>query len=437
METSGVKPIGWEVERKMRKPFLGIAGAAVVAMGAVTACGQAQSAPSNQANVGSASAAPIHLTLGMWASSPAEKQLVERQIALFEKENPNIKVSIQVITGNYLQALQPMLAAHDAPDIFYVDSSYAPTLEASGAIMPLDSFIKQDHVDLSDFQKNLLDAFTWQGHIYGLPKDMNTMALEYNPALLAKAGIQSPPKTFAQFDQDAAKLKAKGIVPLDMPIDVARYYPFIVDMGGSYYNKATNQATFTNKANVAGLTWFMKEMESGNFVTPQDQGGSWAGVPFAEGKAAMALEGAWIVPFMQQTAPKMKYGIADFPSLNGHDANMLFTVAYEMSKYAKNPDAAAKLLFFMTGKEALKMTADSGLAIPSRTSEQGEFLKKYPSYKGFVDGLKGAIPYQFGTLGQNFLDAINNATQQGILKKESAQQVLSQAQQTLASQMND
>ncbi len=35
--------------------------------------------------------------------------------------------------------------------------------------MPLDSFIKQDHLDLSAFQKNLLDAFTWQGHIYGLP----------------------------------------------------------------------------------------------------------------------------------------------------------------------------------------------------------------------------------------------------------------------------
>ncbi|WP_284199883.1 extracellular solute-binding protein [Alicyclobacillus sacchari] len=346
-------------------------------------------------------------------------------------------MSIQVITGNYLQALQPMLAAHNAPDIFYVDSSYAPTLEASGAIMPLDSYVKQNHVDLSDFRSNLLKAFTWKGHIYGIPKDMNTMALEYNPALLAKAGIKSPPKTWSEFDQDAIKLKAKGIVPLDMPIDVARYYPFIADMGGSYYNEAKDQATFTNKANDAGLTWFMKEMEEKNFVTPQDQGGSWAGIPFAQGKAAMALEGAWLVPSMQQTAPNLKYGIADFPSLNGKDANMLFTVAYEMSRTTQHPAEAAKLLFFMTGKQALKMTADSGLAIPSRTSEQGEFLKKYPSYKGFVDGLKGAIPYQFGTLGQNFLDAINNATQQGILQKESAAQVLSQAQQTLNSQMND
>ena len=417
----------------MKKRVAGIACITLVGIGAVSGCG-VQSQPSS---TGSASVAPVHLTLGMWASSPAEKTLVQNQVAAFEKQNPNIKVSIQVITGNYLQALQPMLAAHNAPDIFYVDSSYAPTLEASGAIMPLDNYVKQDHVDMSDFRSNLLNAFKWKGHIYGIPKDMNTMALEYNPALLAKAGIKAPPKTWSEFDQDAAKLKAKGIVPLDMPIDVARYYPFIADMGGSYYNEMKDQATFTNKANDAGLTWFMKEMEEKNFVTPQDQGGSWAGIPFAQGKAAMALEGAWLVPSMQQTAPNMKYGIADFPSLHGKDANMLFTVAYEMARTTQHPAEAAKLLFFMTGKQALKMTADSGLAIPSRTSEQGEFLKKYPSYKGFVDGLKAAIPYQFGTLGQNFLDAINNATQQGILKKESAAQVLSQAQQTLNSQMND
>ncbi|MCL6441913.1 MAG: ABC transporter substrate-binding protein, partial [Alicyclobacillus sp.] len=379
---------------------------------------------------------PVTLTLGMWSSSPAEATLVKNQVKAFEAKNPNIRVHVQVINGNYLQALQTRLASHTAPDIFYVDSSYAPTLEASGALMPLDSYIKQDGVKLSAYSPALVKAFQWKGTTYGIPKDMNTLALEYNPTLLAKAGISAPPKTWEQFESDAAKLKAKHIAPLSVAIDVARYYPFVLDDGGSYFDANKDQATFTNSKNVAGLNFFLQNMEKGYFVQPSDQGGSWPGVPFSQGKVAFTIEGAWIVPFMQQTAPKMKWGVADFPSLNGKDTNFTYTVSYSMSATTQHPAEAAKLLFFMTGAQALKMTADSGLAIPSLTNEQSYFLKKYPNYKAFVDGVKNAVPYQFGTLGQNFLDAINNATQAGVLKKQSAQTVLQSAQKTLATQSN-
>lgn len=380
-------------------------------------------------------AAPVvHIKLGMWASSPAEKQLVQRQINAFEKVNPDIKVSIQVINGNYLQVLQPMLASHTAPDIFYVDSSYAPTLEASGTLMPLTSYLQRDKVNTQDFSPSLLKAFQWKGVTYGLPKDMNTMAIEYNLALFAKAGIKTPPKTWLQFERDASIFQRKGIKPLSMPIDIARFYPFIADFGGSFYDDMANKATFTDPKNVQGLQFFLNNLENKNIVTPQDTGATWPGEAFARGQVAMAAEGAWIVPFMQQTAPKLKYGVSDFPSINGKDDNMVFTVSYSMAKASSHPAEAAKLLFYMTGQQALKMTADSGLAIPSRKSEQGEFLMKYPSYKAFVDGVRNAIPYQFGTLGQSFLDAINNETQAGELKKLSPTTVLQKAQSTFKSQ---
>ncbi|WP_067933226.1 ABC transporter substrate-binding protein [Alicyclobacillus kakegawensis] len=415
------------------KRYFGAASILLISSGAVIGCGQGNTSGGNHAS-NSGEEKTVTLKLGMWSSSPAEKQLVEKQVKAFEKKNPNIKVNLQVITGDYLQALQPMLASHTAPDVFYVDSSYAPTLEASGALMPLDKYIKQDHVNTSDFSPALLKAFQWKGVTYGLPKDMNTMALEYNKSMFAKAGIQSPPKTWNEFEQDAAKLKAKGMTPLSMPIDVARYYPFVKDFGGSYYDVNNDKATFTDKANVPGLQFFIDNFKQKNFVQPKDLGGDWAGIPFAQGKVAMVLEGAWLIPFMQQTAPKLDYGVADLPSANGQDYNMTYTVSYSMAKSTQHPDQAAKLLFYLTGPEALKMTAESGLAIPSRTSVQGEFLKKYPNYKAFVDGVKHAVPYQFGTLGQEFVDAINKATEAGILQNQSPANVLSQAKQTLMSQ---
>jgi multiple sugar transport system substrate-binding protein len=414
----------------MKRKWLGIASSVVLGAGLLAGCGTSSS------NGSSSNGGKVTLKLGMWASSPAEKQLVDKQIAGFEKANPNIKVTEQVITGNYLQSLQPMLASKTAPDIFYVDASYAPALEESGVLAPLDEDIKTEKVDTSDFAPAALNAFKWKGNIYGLPKDYNTMALEYNKDLFAQAGISAPPKTWDELIQDAKMLKSKNITPLSMPIDVARYYPLVKDFGGSYYNSSNNKVMLNNQANETGLKFFIDNMRAKNMVTPKDLGGDWAGVPFSQGKVAMALEGAWIIPFMQQSAPNLKYGISDFPSANGKSANMTFTVSYSMAKSTQHPNEAAKLLFYMTGKDAEKMTADSGLAIPSRISQQNVFLNQNPEYQAFVNGVKDAIPYQFGTYGQTFVDAINKATEQGALQGLAPSKVLSQAQQTVTTQSN-
>ncbi|MDP4086728.1 MAG: ABC transporter substrate-binding protein [Bacillota bacterium] len=411
----------------MKKKWIGVASAVVLGAGLLAGCG-------SNSGSSSSSTEQVSLKIGMWASSPAEKQLVDKQIAAFEKANKNIKVTTQVITGNYLQALQPMLASKTAPDIFYVDASYAPTLEDSGVLAPLDSYIKSGKVDIEDFAPAALNAFKWKDKTYGLPKDYNTMALEYNKDLFAKAGIATPPKTWDELIADAKILKSKGIAPLSMPIDVARYYPLVVDFGGSYYDSSSNKVTIDDPSNVAGLKFFIDNMKEKYIQAPKDLGGDWAGVPFSQGKVAMALEGAWVLPFMQQSAPNVKFGIADFPSANGKSANMTYTVSYSMAKSTKNPKEAAKLLFFMTGKNAEKMTAESGLAIPTRMSQQDVFLSKNPDYQAYVNGIKEAVPYQFGTYGQNFVDAVNKATEQGVLNGLAPEKVLSQAQDTVKSQ---
>jgi multiple sugar transport system substrate-binding protein len=419
---------------ELLKKWMAVTAAAVVSVGVLAGCGSGNSATNDNQAGGNGQGGSVNLTLGMWSSSPAEKQLVENQLKAFEQANPNIHVKVEVVTGDYLQTMQPRLASHTAPDVFYVDASYAPQLESSGVLLPLDDYIQKDHVDIQDFSPSLLKAFQWQGKTYGLPKDANSLAIEYNKDLLAKAGIHTPPATWEDFEKDAALLKAKGITPLSMPIDVARYYPIVLDWGGSFYDANNNKATFNDPSNQAGVQFFIDNFHKGYIKTPKDLGADWAGPPFAQGQVAMVAEGAWIIPALQQTAKGLHYGVTDFFTHDGKSANMLYTVSYSIAKSTKHPDEAAKLLFYLTGKDAQKMTAESGLAIPSRQSEQGDFLQKYPDYKAFVDGLKGGTPYQFGTLGQNFVDAINKATEAGVLQNQSAADVLKQADQTLQTQ---
>lgn len=423
-----------------KKGILAIAAVAFMSVGVLAGCGNATTTPNastskpvQKADMGTASK-PVNLSVGIASSGPAETKLVNSQVAAFEKQYPNVHVKVIPFNGNELTDLQTEIPAGKAPDLFYVDSSIAQQLESAGSVAPLDQYMKADGIKASDYAGSLMKAFQWKGKQYGIAKDENALALESNMTLLNKAGITTPPKTWEEFETDAAKLKAKGIAPMSIPIDVARYYPFILNGGGSYYDASTNKATFTKSANQTGLKFFIDNQKEGYIVDPKNLGGTWAGESFAQGKVAMVAEGAWLIPSMQSTAPNMKYTITDFPTQNGKANNMVYTVAYEMSAQTKNPGAAAKLLFFLTGKTAENMTAQSGLAIPSYIPDQPTFLKSNPSYQAFIDGTKNGTAYQFGPQGSNFVTAINNATQAGVLKGLSPANVLSQAQSTFDNQ---
>lgn len=68
---------------------------------------------------------------------------------------------------------------------------------AAGVLMPLDDLVQQDGIDLSDFHPQLLDAFRWEGRLYGLPKDYNTLGLFIHKEMFAEAGLD-PPTTWGE-----------------------------------------------------------------------------------------------------------------------------------------------------------------------------------------------------------------------------------------------
>ncbi len=68
--------------------------------------------------------------------------MLQKVIARFEKTHPTIKVDYSVINGDYPTAMTARFAAHNPPDVFYVDSSLAPTWAAQGVLQPLNSYIK-------------------------------------------------------------------------------------------------------------------------------------------------------------------------------------------------------------------------------------------------------------------------------------------------------
>ena len=63
------------------------------------------------------------ITLSGWSSGKDEDDLLQSVVDTFNRTHPTIKVNYSIINGDYTTAMTARFAAHNPPDVFYVDSS--------------------------------------------------------------------------------------------------------------------------------------------------------------------------------------------------------------------------------------------------------------------------------------------------------------------------
>jgi len=361
------------------------------------------------------------VTLTGWASSPAETAALRTTIAGFERSHPNYTVNYAPINGDYPAAMLAKFAARRPPDVFYVDSNVAPDWMSQGVLQPLDQLIKQNHYNIKPFFPRLLSAFKYKGHIYGLPKDWSPLAIETNNAMMAKAGVK-PPKTWAQLRTVAQKLKDANAVPGGAPLcvdpDWARLLAFVYQNKGSFLNAKKTAPTVKTAAVRQAVQFYSGFQSTGLAATHDKLGVGWCGEALGKEKAAIAFEGNWIVGYMSDTFPGVKYTISPLPKgkVNG---NLGFTVSYSMGKNTSNKKAAWTLLSYLVGKQGMHLWTQQGIALPSRKdvavpSGRSAFLKQ-AAY---------AHPWQFAPRFSKVIDTANNELQAYFQGKESLDDML-------------
>lgn len=148
-------------------------------------------------------------------------------------DREGIRVVYEPIEGDYTQWLFNALSAGTAPDLFYVDVFWAESLFATGRAEPLDGYFTRG--EIQEFLPNLVQAFTYKGRLYGIPKDFNTLALIYNLDLFDEAKVAYPNQQ-DNWDTFEAKLrqvqgKLKDVAGLCVVADFARFGAFAFATG--------------------------------------------------------------------------------------------------------------------------------------------------------------------------------------------------------------
>lgn len=228
-----------------------------------------------------------------------------------------------------------------------------------------------------DFSNNEIedcDDPASEGTLFGAPLIGESVALFYNKALLEElTGSSTPPERFEDIlaqasDPDmAAFLDGNPIIGLD--VGNAYDMQFIAtSFGFELFGADGLDATSSNLASqpmVDALTFFNQEVRPalGN-LQAADLSGEANRTLFEEGKIPYIIDGPWSMARYQNA--EVDYGVDVIPSIRGErPTSFSGVIMASVYRQTPNPDAAFRLLEFMTSVDGLEILYDVKGVLPA------------------------------------------------------------------------
>ena len=128
----------------------------------------------------------------------AEDGTIDKMIAEFNKDYPNITVEAEAVT-DYAEDALLRLSTGDWGDIMFIPA--VDKADYATYFMPLDDY------DTLSQTLNFVDAHQVDGKAYGIPYMANAQGVVYNKAVFEKAGITTLPTTPDEFIADLQLIK--------------------------------------------------------------------------------------------------------------------------------------------------------------------------------------------------------------------------------------
>lgn len=326
--------------RRWRTIMVGV-GTVALAAGAA-ACSSGGSAPAVSA---SANQTIVFAESGLGT----EGQQTQVAINAFEKANPNIKVTIQVLSSDsttYLSQLEhDFISGSSTPDVFESDVTYPAKFAQAGWVLPLTQF----KVDTSQYFSTEVAAGTYHGSLYAVPWFDNPEGLFYRTDL-----VKTPPTSPATVVSDAeAAMKADPTLKEGLAFEADKYEGAITSFltVDSAFGGKLDPSNVNTAGNVAALNWLHDAIYT-NKIAPQAVTGWQEGQveqQFASGYTAFAID----YPFVeaQQLAPAVQghVGYIPFPaSSNGTPGAALGGEMLAINAKTAHAAAAYKLIQYLT-----------------------------------------------------------------------------------------
>lgn len=285
----------------------------------------------------------------------------------YTAENPDIKIEFQQAAyGDFLQTILTSRVGGTSPDIYNIYSVWAPQLADAGTLdEPSDEM--KDWIR-ANYGEGSVGAATINGTLWGIPTELSVYQLFYNKKMLAEAGYDAPPATWAELKEIAAAITTKN----DQGV---------IERAGYVYGPSVANAVhvYYSQMYAAGVPPYSEDFRSTNFTTPESieivrrMGELFAeGITsntnitddFAGGSAAMMIAANWNKAELQSVYGdefEATVGIAPIPNDGGDPGTMLYSFLWAVDSTSDAKEESWALLKWLNeaqGDASLSCTGE-------------------------------------------------------------------------------
>jgi ABC-type glycerol-3-phosphate transport system substrate-binding protein len=341
---------------KLTRSAAAICAAVALAGAGVAGCGSSSPASS-------APAAPAKLTVWrMGASVPSQVTWMNGVVTQFHKQFPQYKKTKVVVdwipwTSRTTDWTNALTSGKGGPDITELGNTDTPGVASQGALADITSQVKAWSSG-SDLIAGNLANDTVTGNNYAVPWFGGVRGIWYRTDQFTKAGISSPPSTWAQLVSDAKLLMAKypGTFGLGAPSDYTNaIVSFIWGAGGQVAVQKGGKwvAELNSPQSEAGIKFYSDLLLTDHVSPPKYVGETELGAPgatsggsdedFAKGTLDMYIDGPWAQSSLTAVSTQYEKDWASFPipSENGPNPAPAFAGGSDLGVWAKSPNKTA------------------------------------------------------------------------------------------------
>jgi multiple sugar transport system substrate-binding protein len=326
------------------------------------------------------------LTVLIGSSGDAETDAVNAAVAAWAEESGN--TATVTVASDLPQQLSQGFAAGSPPDVFYVGTDNLAGYAANGSLLAYGDQLS----NVDDFYPALVDNFTYDGEFYCAPKDFSTLALVINTDAWTAAGLTDAdiPTDWAGLADVAARLTTAEQVGLTFGPEYQRVGVFMAQAGGGLVSDE-GAAIADSPENAEALGLVQQMLKDGVLAFPSSIDSGWGGEAFGTGRAAMTIEGNWIVGALRNDFPDVPYQVVELPAGPAGPGTLQFTNCWGVAADSPNQTAALDLVEFLTATDQQAAFADAFGVMPSVQSAAEDFRTAYPEMTAFLDSAEFAV----------------------------------------------
>lgn len=298
------------------------------------------------------------VSLLIWADETRAAVIEELGAAFEEEYGVSLEVQ-QLAFGDIRDQLKIAGPAGEGPDVIIGAHDWLGELVTNSLVESIDL-----GDDAENFSPVAVQAFTYDGQLYGVPYAVENIALFYNTELVAE-----PPATWEEVRAISEEIRAADSAKYGFVIqqgDPYHFFPVMTSFGGYVFgldeegNYNAEDVGIDSEGSVAGLQFVVDMINDG--LIPAGLDGNTAQTLFQDGTAAMYITGPWNVQaFTDAGTP---FAIAPIPAgEEGGEAGAPFlgVQGFMVSAFSEQKDLAKVFLTeFIASEEVQTALYEAG-----------------------------------------------------------------------------